>query len=138
MPIYTSKDFRIHLQVAGVTYDTVSWDKFTGGNVVGENQQYNPGGAMPQVVVGGLRKRGPATLERAWDDSLIGAYLAFDAAVTFASVTCSITPLKGKAQNGGPFTYTGVLESVTRPDADSNTSNVAMMTAIVTLNDTMS
>lgn len=139
MAIYASNQWRITLNVANVTLDTVSWDKASGGEITADNQTYNPGGMAPQVVAGGLRKRGPITVERVWSDSLIKKFVALDGAAGIQKATVSLTPLHAdRSVVTTPITYTGVVESVTRPQSDSSSSTLETMTVVITLNESIS
>jgi hypothetical protein len=140
--IYTSNQARIALKVPGVTIDNLSWDKFEGGERSADTQNYNPGGMKSAIATGGASKRAQATLTRAWDDTLIGAYIALEAAINTVGVACSITFLSTPTTiaSGKPagFNYTGVLRSVTRPNYDSTSSTIAMLAVVLELNEVIS
>lgn len=137
MPLYRSDQGHISVQVAGVTIDSLSWDSFEGGDLTVESQNYNPGGMVPAVSMGGKRSRSQATIKRVWSDTLIGAYVALDNAAGIAAVTCSYQALAAdrKTPVGSPITYTGTLGNVTRPNYDSMTSTPAQLQIIVDLNE---
>ena len=101
MPIYTSNQWRIQVNVAGVGLDSVSWDKASGGEIVADNQTYNPGSMGPQITVGGIRKRSDITVERAWSDALIGKFIALDTAAGVAAATVSVAPVKADRKTAG-------------------------------------
>lgn len=139
MGIYTSNQWRIQVSVAGVGLDSVSWDKASGGEIVADNQTYNPGNMAPQVTVGGLRKRGDLTVERVWSDALIGKFVALDAAAGVANATVKLTPIKAdrKTAASPPITYTGVVKQVTRPQSDSSASTLETLAVIVSVNESL-
>ena len=138
--LFRTDQAHIHVAVAGVTIDSVSWDKFEGGNLTVESQMYNPGGMVPAVAMGGKRSRSPATISRVWSDALYAAYVALDNAAGIAAVTCSYQLLAADRQTpvGTTITYTGILGNVTRPGYDSMTSTPAMLAITVDLNEILS
>jgi hypothetical protein len=139
MAIYTSNQWRIQVSVDGLGLDTVSWDKASGGDIVADNQTYAPGGMQPSITTGGLRKRNPITVERVWSDSLISKFIALDNAAGITAGTISLTPIKSdrRTNASSPVVYTGVLQTVTRPNADSSASNLENLVLIFTLNETV-
>ena len=130
--VYTSNQAKITLSVPSIGFsDSTSWDKFTGGGNVAETQQHTPGGMGPSFAVGGIVKRNQITLERAWDDSLIGVYGDLDGAVN-SPCTIGVQPLKSASQTiGKQRTYTGILREVSPPDTDASSSNVSMLQIVI-------
>lgn len=128
---YRSDQGKIYLSVAGVSsLDNKSWDKFEGGDLTPDSPgPYNPGNMKPSLAVGGLRKRSNATIQRAWSESLMGAYFDLDLAAGQAAFTCSYTPVKadGVTATGLTIVYTGILLTVTRPNYDSTSSAVVLL-----------
>lgn len=138
--VFTSNQGRVSVSIPGVTIDNVSWDKFDGGGRSADTQNYPPGGMQPSIATGGVTKRGQTTIERAWDDTLIGAYMALDAAVN-GPIACSLTPLRNAStpvpEKPGGFNYTGVLREVTRPPFDSTSSAIGKLVIVAELNEVM-
>jgi hypothetical protein len=136
--IFTSNMGRVAVSVPGVTIDSKSWDKFEGAERSADTQNYPAGGMVPSIATGGVTKRGPATISRAWDDTLISSYLALEAAINSA-VSVSLTPLSNAvtvaAGKPSGFNYTGVLKSVSRPNYDSTSSSIAMLEIVCELNE---
>lgn len=140
MAIYAANQWRIQVNVDGVKLDSVSWDKASGGDIVAENQTYNPGGMGPQITTGGIRKRNDITVDRVWSDALIGKFIKLDNAAGIAATTVSLTPIKSdkKTSASHPIVYTGVLKQVTRPPSDSSSSTLESLSLVVSLNETIS
>jgi len=138
MPPFRSDQFQIHLTVAGVALDNVSWDSFEGADLKPNMEKYPPGGMAPEQAVGGRRSRSDATLTRAWSPAMMGVYLALEAASGIAAVSMSIVPIYADrvtaAVNGG-FPYTGVLGDVTKPKNDAATSSIAYLTVVCSMNE---
>lgn len=133
--IYTSNQFKISFSVPGVTIDNKSWDKFAGGDHEAETQNFPPGGMEPSIAVGGISKRNQATLERAWDDTLIGAWRNLDGAVN-SPCSIGITSLKKRGTKvGNQHSFTGIVRSVKRPDQDTTSSSIAMLQVVIELNE---
>lgn len=139
MSVFASNQWKITLEVDGVQLFGISWDKASGGEITADNQTYNPGGMAPQSVVGGMRKRGPITLEKVWSDILIKNFVRLDEAAGKATATVKLTPLNSDRSTATtPIVYTGVVESVTRPQSDSMSSTLETATVVVTLNESIS
>lgn len=133
--LYTSHDSIITFSVPGVTLDRRSWDKFQGGAHQADTQNYPPGGHAPSVAVSGVTKRDTATLERAWDDVLIGAYMALDAAVG-GPCAIGVTPSKtASTKAANRRSYTGVIKEVKPPDNDSTSSSISQLQIVIELNE---
>lgn len=133
--LYTKNQFKISFSIPGVSLDNKSWDKFSGGSHKAETGTYNPGGMAPAVAHGGATKRNTATLERAWDDTLIGAFLSIDNA-TNGPCSVRVTPLKNSNTTASAgFSYTGIISEVVPPDEDSTSSDVQMLQVVIELNE---
>lgn len=134
--IYTSNQAFITLSVPGVTLDNKSWDKFSGGGRTADTQNFPPGGMQPSVATGGVTKRNQITLERAWDDTLIGAALTLDAAVNGPCAT-GVVPLQNATTTvpAGLRNFTGVIKEVTWPENDSTSSSISMLSVVIEPNE---
>ena len=137
--IYRKQQFFIQVSVPGVTIDSQSWDKASGGGIAPTMVKYAMGGMAPNVAIGGRRERADITVDRAWDDTLISAALALDKASGNTPCTVAITPLKARGKTAGkPLIRTGILGPVTWPEADSSSSDAAMLQISVSLNEAIS
>lgn len=133
--LYTANKFKLSLSIPGLTIDSKSWDKFSGGGHTAETQNYPPGGMQPSLAVGGVSKRNQATLERARDDTLIASEIALDGAVN-SPCSVGVTPLKNATTTAGnQRTYTGVIREVTPPDQDSTSSSISMYQIVIELDE---
>lgn len=134
MPIYRNDQFLVQVAVAGIGLDSQPWDGFSGGDTSGAAVNANPGG-QGGVAMGGLQSRGPITLERIWSDVLINAWGLLDQASNRAAVSVKVTT---RDANGNPTgrtaTYTGILNTVTKPPFDGGGGSEARMTMTVDAN----
>lgn len=136
MPTYiASNQAAVFVTVAGVTIDSKSWSKMDGGDNSADANPMFPGGADPQVEMGGRPKRSPLVITRPWSDVLFAAYKALDNAVN-ADVTAVYQVLDGNfnAVPGETITYTGKLLATKRPGYDSEDSKAAMLEITVGTN----
>lgn len=139
MPRYRGDQFRAQLNVQGVNLDLQSWDTFDGGDIDPQMEEFLPGGMGDQVAMGGVRKRLPITMERAWDTTLIGAFLALDAASGVAPFTCAVSTLAAdKTTVIGKTTYTGILGKVKMPARKNDDSKAGMLTVTLSCNGAIS
>lgn len=133
--IYTSNQGKIAVSVPGVTLDNKSWDKFEGAMRSADTQNYPPGGMQPSIATGGVTKRSSATIQRAWDDTLIGAFISLEDAIN-GPFSCTFTPMQNATTTAAAnFTYTGILKEVNRPNYDSTSSTIAQLELVVELNE---
>lgn len=138
MAIYTANQWKISVSVTGVTIDNKTWDSFEDGNHTMDTQNYNPGGMAGAVATAGVSKRDQGTVARAWDDTLIGAWVNLEGALG-NPVTLQLTPLKTSSTTAGSsVTYTGILRQVTRPNYDSTSSTINKLSMVVELNEQIS
>lgn len=137
--VYRKEHWFITIAVTGIALDTQSWDKATGGDINPTMVKYPLGGMGGSVAIGGRRERNDITIERAWDDTLITLWKKLDDASGDTPATVSLQPLVRRGNAAGkPINYSGILAQVTRPDADSSSSDAATMTVVVSLNETVS
>ena len=120
--------FAVHVSVDGVGNLGV-FDKFTGGEVDSDEQQYSPGAMAPPVSLGGAVSIGNVVLERNFvlerDQPIVHKLLAVAGR---AKITASKQPLDlNKVPYGRPMVYTGKLKQVAPPDHDSTSSNPAIL-----------
>jgi hypothetical protein len=139
VPRYRGDQFRAQLNVQGLTQSPQSWDSFDGGDVDPTMEEFLPGGMGEQVALGGIRKRQPITLTRAWDTELIGNFIGLDAAAGVAPFTLAVTTLgPDKTTVTGKTTYTGVVGKVTPPKRTNDDSKTAMLTVVLSCNGAIS
>ncbi|MGH2874998.1 MAG: hypothetical protein ACRDNS_02155 [Trebonia sp.] len=133
---FRSDQARIQFSVQGVSgLDSVSWQTFDGGEITPESQVSYPGGMEDGVSLGGLRKRGPITIARTWDSTLIAAFIALDNAAGRAPCRVSVTTLDAqKHPTGSPLVWTGTLDKVAPPKRDSTDSKDAMLSITISTN----
>lgn len=133
MPQYIRTDqAQVTVEVPGVALDKESWDTLTGGDNVAEEASVFPGGMKPLVQLGGFPKRSALTVSRPWADSLVGLYKGLDAAVGRARVTVAYQNLNTNREAVyTPFTYSGILTSVKRPDYKAGTSEAGHLEIVV-------
>ena len=138
---YRSDQARIDVRVSGITIDTESWDVLEGGDRTAEDLTIFPGGMKPQVPLGGIAKRAPVKVQRAWSSVLIPAFKALDEAAgsTEAEATYTVLEANGSKAEiaGNPITYKGVLLKVERPNYKAGTSEVPFLTVDLGLNGTI-
>ena len=141
MPTYYRTD-QSRIQVSypnnpEIKLDTKSWDIMSGGDNKASSVNYLPGGMESPVALGGPAKRQQMTVQRLWSDTLIGAFKAMDNATGRAPVNLTYTVLdkNGQPVAGSTVTDTGVLDTVSRPDYDSDSGgSPARLQIIVDLN----
>jgi len=142
MPRYRGDQFKAQLTLTGPnapTLDNQSWDTFDGGDVDPTMEEFIPGGMGEQVAMGGMRKRQPITLTRAWDTSMISNYLALDAASGVAPFQLIVSTLAAdKITVTGTTTYTGVVGKVTPPKRAHDDSKAAMLSVALSCNGAIS
>lgn len=112
------------------------WDKKTGGQVDSEESVYHPGAMADSISLGGRKNVDNLVVSRLCrigrDWSVIPLLVSV---VGKASVTIADQPLDfdGNASGIDPLTYHGTLKRVTPPDADSESSDAAMIEIEVTV-----
>lgn len=135
--LYTSANSKILVSVPGITIDNKSWDKFSGAGHTADTGNYAAGGMVPSVPTAGVSKRNPATIERVWDDTLIGIYFALDGNLNGA-ISLQVIPLQNRTTSGpSKRSFTGIIKEVTPPDSDSTSSTVQMLQIIAELAEVM-
>lgn len=112
------------------------WDKKTGGQVDSEESVYHPGGMAESISLGGRKNVDNVVVSRLCrvqrDWALIPRLVSV---VGKAKVTIADQPLDfdGNASGIDPLTYVGTLKRVTPPDADSESSDPAMIEMEITV-----
>lgn len=121
------------LFVNGVNYGV--WDQKEGGEVDSEDNTFRPGGMGEQYSLGGEATTGNLTLRRNYrlhrdhpkSQTLING-------VGRAKIRAVGQPLDHDGNPwGDPFTYSGVLKTVSFPTHDSNSRDASMLEVVVTI-----
>jgi hypothetical protein len=134
--------FRITVAVAGVvgvpiSGDDGTWDNFSGGEVDSESLLYGPGGMEPKISLGGTRTVGEVTVSRLYQhgrDDRLAAKLYPVVGRATVTVTKQSLDIDGNAIGLMADVYTGILKTVTPPEANSDDggSNPAMIELVMT------
>lgn len=125
----------IRVEIEGVSIDKLAWSSFEGAEGTVEGEPVMPGGMEPQVAVGGVRKLSPVTVERDWSEALAAIYKQLFAVMGSAGAKPSYQPLgRNKVPVGEPFSYTGILTGVSRPNYKGASSEGAMLKLVIQLN----
>lgn len=133
MPTYAREDnFRVTVQVAGGpgAFGTtgVVFDTLAGGEVESEPTKYRPGGMGKQLTLGGPKSVSDITVGVIYDDLLHSSVSPLVSLTGKARMTVRFEQLDAEKQpKGNGITYTGVLIGVSRPDHDSEGSDVARL-----------
>ena len=122
----------IHVSLDGT--DCGIWDKKTGGEVDSSDTTYMPGAMGQRISLGGVQTITPVVADRMFDldrDGQIIHWLMSRAGK--GDMVCSVQPLDvdGNAY-GRPMTYKGKLKMVTPPEADSESSDAALISLEMT------
>lgn len=135
MPTFREDQARIQVSVAGVTMDSAPWTTFQGGDAEAQNVNTRPGGMQPAIELGGPINRSDVTVERLYSDVTHGWYPQLDAVCGKASMWASYTPLDANGNPvGATITYTGILKTVTRPNADANATGAQHLSLVMGAN----
>lgn len=123
--------FRVTMSLDGVDFGI--WDTKEGGETDSEETRYKPGGG-PEEPLGGKQTVTQLTVTRMFrrgrDDELM-SLLRRKSGSGEAIVKVVNTDADGNPWSTGE-TYKGVLKRVAPPQIDSNSSDVAMITAEIT------
>lgn len=114
--------------------DLGTYDKLTGGEVDSEETTYKPGAMGPRVSLGGSVNVGTVVVSRLYDlarDHQIVHWLIGRAGKGQAVVSKQPLDIDGNVF-GRPIVYSGKLKRVTAPEADSESSDPALIELEVT------
>jgi len=105
------------------------WTERKGGTVDSEEAKIYPGGMQSQISLGGSRSVDNVTLSKVFDlDGLEAQVATLGALCGSASVGITQQPLDRDGNvYGTPWSYTGVLKSVSPPEYDANGNDAAMI-----------
>lgn len=105
-----------------------TWISKTGGQTSAEGQKTRLGGMSPEVALGGPATTDNVVVSRLYDTYMQSKAKGLRSKVGAAPMSVSYTPLGNDKKPSGPTeTYTGILNRVTTPDADDNSSDKAMI-----------
>lgn len=100
----------------------------SGGQTEADGQKTRLGGMSDEVALGGPASTENVVVARVFDTYMQAKAKALRSKVGLASMSVTHTALgNDKKPTGYSETYTGILNRVTLPDADDNSSEVAMI-----------
>lgn len=128
----TERQIRVTLTVGGKDFG--AWDKKTGGSFDTNPTLYNPASG-PQIALKGVATTAAVVLSRIYDLERDQENMSLLYALAAHGATGVVKELGLDADGNvfaGSTVITGLLSNVTRPDADSTSSNPAMLSVTVT------
>lgn len=134
MPTYLRQDqATISVPVLPVALPYVkSWAALEGGDIESEDVKTRPGGLVGQVNLGGPTTRTDATVMRPYTKELHKYIVALENFAGQGTMHITYTILDATGNVIGPtVTLKGILKNVVRPNFDSNTSGVAMLSLVM-------
>jgi hypothetical protein len=127
--LYRTDQASIGVTVAGIALPEGSWDVLEGAENTVEGVTALPGGMGPQRAMGGIPKRGPATVKKLWSEPLVLVFKQLDALAGQGGITIIYTVMNAnKTATVFTETYTGVMGTVERPNYDAKTAEPAYLT----------
>lgn len=119
------KDHHTTLTIDGVDYG--AWDHKSGGELDRDEQKYTPADTVQRTYVGDPTT-GNITLERLYNPAVDGPLVAKKASLSGAPAQV-VTLDRDKDGNfqGNDTPYVGFVKTITPPEVDSNSSDVAMI-----------
>lgn len=121
------EQYSIGVKIAGTDYGV--FDKFEGGAVEAEDVRYRPGGMASQKSLGGPRATENVTISRLYEaerDHLQVHTLLGLVGKAEGVITKQMLDRDGNAFDD-PIVYTGTLIRCTPPNADSESSDAALI-----------
>jgi hypothetical protein len=126
--IYRTDQASIGVTVPGINMPNESWDVLEGGSRTVEGLTVNPGGGLPQRALGGIAKRGPATIKKLWTPTIFLVFKELEEAAGFTPIVITYSvKLNMNAPAVFTETYTGIIGNVERPGYDAAKSEPAYM-----------
>lgn len=118
--------YEVTLTIDGESFGI--WDKLSGGAITSSELKYRPGGMRPARSLGGSKSVENITITRLYDDVVDGFLTRLESKVGNGRcvATKQLLTTKG-APIGSPLVYTGVLQTVTPPDADSESDDAGLL-----------
>lgn len=104
------------------------WDKFAGGGITSAELKFRPGGMRPAKSLGGAKSVENVTMSILYEEGVHDFLPELEDAVGSGQcvVTKQLLTTRG-APIGSPLVYTGVLQTVTPPDHDSESEDAGML-----------
>lgn len=117
----------ITVEVNGVDYGT--FDKMSGGGIDSDSKKYKPGNMAPEISLGGSRSVDNVVVSRLYDETRDHPQVkVLLEAVGTGEAVVKKQPLdKNGVPSGQPLVYRGTLKRCTPPDADSESTDAAML-----------
>lgn len=104
------------------------WTTKSGGAVEIEDTKHRPGGLEPQIALGGLQSVENVTVSKLYDAEMASGLFSKLYASMGKPMSVTYQPINAdKTNKGNAVTYEGILGRVAPPDADANSSDVAML-----------
>lgn len=136
MPFFREDQAAIHVSVDGVPLDNEVWSALEGGDSQAQNVKHRPGGMGDEIELGGPVSRSDLTVKRMYSDVLHALIVNLENAAGKRVGTASYTPLDADGNVAGQtITYSGVLKSVTRPNAEANSNAAAELVLVFGVNE---
>jgi hypothetical protein len=127
--IYRTDQAALGVTVPGINMPNESWDILEGGERTVEGLVVNPGGGLPQRALGGIAKRGPATIKKLWTPTIFLVFRELEEGAGFTPIVITYSvKLNVNAPAVFADTYTGIIGNVERPPYDADKSEKAYLT----------
>lgn len=122
----TQRQYEVHVVIDG--RDLGVWDTLTGGNFDSDEVKHRDGGMGPEQALGGAPTTENVTVGRRFKKGRDETLVTWLRPRRNKRSQATQIPLdENKNPYGDPIVYVGVLKAVNPPDADSNSSDVAML-----------
>jgi hypothetical protein len=133
--LFRTDQAAIGVTVAGLSLPNESWDVLEGRQRMVEGKTVMPGGQQPQRALGGIAKRGPATLKKLYTTGMLLVVKELEEVAGYGLITITYS-VKVSAKEPAVFTetYTGVVGNVELANYDADkTSEPAYITVTAEL-----
>jgi hypothetical protein len=119
--LYRTDQASIGVTVAGLSLPNESWDSLEGRQRTVEGKTVMPGGQLPQRALGGIAKRGPATLKKLYTPGMLLIVKELEEVAGYGLITITYS-VKVNANAPAVFTetYTGVVGNVELANYDAD------------------
>lgn len=143
MPFLRSDTAKIHVRLydpangKAVSFPGGHWVSMTGGDVQAQGQNVHLGGLLKTTNLGGPAQRSDVTVTRLYGASYEGFSVhslisQLQSLAGSAGMAVSFTPIDADGNHcGETITLTGTLKQAQHPTWDSNSSNAAMLTLVM-------
>lgn len=122
-------DVTVVVSYKGEERDLGTWDKMTGGEKDSEETKYRPGAMGDPLTLGGYSTVGNITVSKLYTLDDVHGYIGWLLdSVGKGDVTVTKQPLDTDGnKNGSPLVYSGKVKQVNPPEADSESSDAALV-----------